>query len=270
MTVAREATKNIRSSGGRRTGRPLALLLAWLASACAVPVATSLDESDANRVVAALERNGVAADKKSDPDEEGRFSIEVGRGDASFAISVMTREELPPRRSPGLLDAIGKGSLVPGRGDEQAKLTAGIAGELQRTLIGLDGVIDARVHLALPRRDPLEATPSEAAPTAAVLLKYRSTTPPLSADEISRLVSGAVPGLDPSNVTVVSKAVETDVNRKGTELVLLGPLTTTRSSLPYLRWMIGGVALLNACMVALLIALWLRMRRVTAKPPPAE
>lgn len=250
-------------------GRWLGLALAALASGCAVPVATSLDESDANRVIAALERNGVAADKKPDSDEEGRFSIEVGRGDASFAISVMTREELPPRRSPGLLDTIGKNSLVPGRGDEQAKLTAGIAGELQRTLIALDGVIDARVHLALPRRDPLEALANTAAPTAAVLLKYRSETPPLSADEISRLVSGAVPGLTPANVTVVSKAVETDVNRKGTELVLLGPLTTTRSSLPYLRWMIGAVALLNACMVALLIALWLRMRRVTAKLPPA-
>lgn len=244
------------------------MLLAGMANACAVPVATSLDESDANRVVAALERNGVAADKRPDPDEEGRFSIEVGRGDASFAISVMTREELPPRRAPGLLDAIGKNSLVPGRGDEQAKLTAGIAGELQRTLIGLDGVIDARVHLALPRRDALDAVASHPAPTAAVLLKYRSETPPLSADEIRHLVSGAVPGLDAANVTVVSKAVAVDLDRKGTELVLLGPLTTTRSSLPYLRWMIGGVALLNACMVALLIVLWLRMRRVTTKAPP--
>lgn len=253
-----------------RVRRWLGTLLAGLASGCAVPVATSLDELDANRVLTALERNGVAADKKPDPDEDGRFSIEVGRGDATFAISVMTREELPPQRSPGLLDAIGKNNLLPGRGDEQAKLTAGIAGELQRTLIGLDGVIDARVHLALPRRDPLEAVANEVAATAAVLLKYRSETPPLSANEISRLVAGAVPGLDPANVTVVSKALETHVNRKGTELVLLGPLTTTRSSLPYLRWMIGGVALLNACMVALLIALWLRMRRVTAKLPPAQ
>jgi type III secretory pathway lipoprotein EscJ len=106
------------------------------------------------------------------------------------------------------------------------------------------------------------------APRAAVLLKYRSATPPFSADEISRLVAGAVPGLDAARVTVVSKAVETDLNRKGTELVLLGPLTTTRSSLPYLRWMIAGVVLLNACMVALLIALWLRMRRALAKLPP--
>jgi type III secretion protein J len=219
--------------------------------------------------MSALERNGVAADKRPDADSEGRFSIEVGRGDASFAISVMTREELPPRHSPGLLDTVGKGTLVPGRAEEQAKLTVGIAGELQRTLMGLDGVIDARVHLALPRRDPLQAATTDQ-PTAAVLLKYRSATAPLSADEVSRLVSGAVPGLDPTRVTVVSKAVEADVSRKGTELVLLGPLTTTRSSLPYLRWMIGAVALLNACMVALLIALWLRMRRMTAKLPPAQ
>ena len=70
-----------------------------------------------------------------------------------------------------------------------------------------------------------------------------------------------MPGLDPTNVTVVTRSVADPVERTGTELVRLGPLTTTRSSLPYLRWMIACVATLNVCMVALLFALWLRVRR---------
>jgi type III secretion protein J len=248
-----------------RVAAALGLLISG--TGCAVSVATSLEESDANRVLAALERNGVAADKKRDPETEGRFNVEVGRGDASFAIAVMAQEELPPRRALGILDAVGKGSLVPGRAEEQARFIAGTAGELQRTLMGLDGVIDARVHLAVPRLDPLQKEQGALLPTAAVLIKYRGDMLPLSSDEVSRLVSGAVPGLDPARVAVVIKPVAVAGDRKGTELVLLGPLTTTRSSLPYLRWMIGCVATLNACMVALLIALWLRMRRATAKPP---
>ncbi|HWO08028.1 MAG TPA: hypothetical protein VNN80_01070, partial [Polyangiaceae bacterium] len=229
--------------------------------ACTIPVASDLDEAAANRVVAALGRNGVAADKERDSEHEGHFSVDVGRGDASFALAVMAREELPPRASPGWSEALGQGSLIPSRADERAKLVMLTAGELERTLLGIEDVISARVHLAVPERDALSADGAARPPTAAVLLKHGGALPPLSVPDVQRLVAGAVPGLDPADVVVVTKAVAQPVDRKGTELVRLGPLTTTRSSLPYLRWMIACVATLNACMVALLFALWLRGRR---------
>jgi type III secretory pathway lipoprotein EscJ len=89
----------------------------------------------------------------------------------------------------------------------------------------------------------------------------------VSPRDVSELVAGAVQGLQAEHVTVLLKAVAEPVERTGTELVRLGPLTTTRSSLPYLRWMIACVATLNVSMVALLFALWLRMRR---KPDTTE
>ena len=255
-------------ASARRAGAPyatvwLAALAAW-ASACAVPVANDLDEASANKVIAALGRNGVAADKGRDPDHEGRFSVDVGRGDASFALSVMAREELPPESAPGWSETLAQGSFIPSRSDEQAKLLLATAGELQRSLLSIDRVIAARVHLAVPRADILapQAAPSMA--TASVLLKHGGVEAPISRQEIRQLVAGAVPGLDPAAVTVVMKAVAEPVERTGTELVRLGPLTTTRSSLPYLRWMIACVATLNASMVALLFALWLRMKRTHA------
>jgi type III secretion protein J len=228
---------------------------------CTIPVATDLDEPAANKVIAALGRNGVAADKQRDSEHEGRFSVDVGRGDATFALAVMAREELPPRTAPGWAEALGQSSFIPSRSDERAKLLMATAGELQRSLLGIDDVISARVHLAVPERDTLDADGPQTPPTASVLLKHGNATPPLATLDIQRLVAGAVPGLDPASVVVVMKAVAEPVERKGTELVRLGPLTTTRSSLPYLRWMIACVATLNACMVALLFALWLRGRR---------
>lgn len=242
---------------------PYAVLLV-LTAACAVPVANDLDEASANKVIAALGRSGVAADKQRDPDHEGRFSVDVGRGDASFALSVMAREELPPESSPSWSETLARGSFIPSRSDEQAKLLLATAGELQRSLLSVDRVIAARVHLAVPRSDALAPQASPGAPTASVLLKHGGAQSPISESDVSRLVAGAVPGLDPSGVTVVMKAVPESVERTGTELVRLGPLTTTRSSLPYLRWMIACVATLNASMVALLFALWWRMRRAHA------
>ncbi|HVZ33576.1 MAG TPA: hypothetical protein VG963_14190 [Polyangiaceae bacterium] len=231
---------------------------------CAVPVANNLDEPTANLVVAALGRNGVAADKERDPDNEGRFAVDVGRGDASFALSVMTREELPRQAQPRLSETLGQSSLIPSRADERAKLLVGTAAELEHTLLGVDNVISARVHLALPRNEPLDADGPPQVPTASVLIKHSGQTPPLSPGDISRLVAGAVQGLEPENVAVVLMAVAEPGGRTGTELVRLGPLTTTRNSLPYLRWMIGCVATVNACMVALLCAIWLRTRRKPA------
>jgi type III secretion protein J len=228
---------------------------------CTIPVATDLDEPAANKVVAALGRNGVAADKQRDPDHDGHFSVDVGRGDASFALGVMAREELPPRANPGWSETLSQSSFIPSRADDRAKFVQATAGELQRSLLGIDDVISARVHLALPEHDALEADAAAHPPTASVLLKHGTVTPPISIGDIQRLVAGAVPGLAAANVTVVTKAVAEPLDRKGTELVRLGPLTTTRSSLPYLRWMIACVATLNVCMVALLFALWLRGRR---------
>lgn len=237
---------------------------------CAVPVANNLDEPTANRVVAALGRNGVAADKERDPDNEGRFAVDVGRGDASFALSVMTREELPRRSEPGLSETLGQGSWIPSRSDERSKLLVGTAAELERTLLGIDNVISARVHLALPSNDPLEPDAALHVPTASVLIKHSGQTPPLSGTEIGRLVAGAVQGLDPEHVAVVLKGVAEPIGRTGTELVRLGPLTTTRNSLPYLRWMIGCVVTMNASMAALLFATWLRTRRRPVPDPKIE
>jgi type III secretion protein J len=240
-------------------------VLGTSATACAIPIATDLDEASANKVIAALGRNGVAADKERDADHEDRFSVDVGRGDASFALAVMAREELPPHAAAGLSEFLNQGSFIPSRSDEQAKLLVGTAGELERSLLGVDEVISARVHLALPRGDVLDTGAPVQAPSASVLLKYSGQVPPLSVEEIRQLVAGAVPGLEASKVTVVTKAVADAVARAGTELVRLGPLTTTRSSLPYLRWMIACVATLNVCMVALLFALWTRARRLSRR-----
>lgn len=251
-----------RRAGGRRAG--LVCLYVGLA-ACTIPVAADLDEAAANKVIAALGKNGVAADKTRDPDHEGRFSVDVGRGDASFALAVMAREELPPRSAPGWSEALRKSSLFPSRSDERLELTLATAGELERSLLAIDDVISARVHLALPERDVLDARLPGGAPSASVLLKHGGSSPPLSPLDVQRLVAGAVPGLQASDVVVVVKAVAPPVGRRGTELVRLGPLTTTRSSLPYLRWMIACVATLNVCMVALLFAMWLRGRRARAR-----
>jgi type III secretion protein J len=240
----------------------LLLVLAFCAG-CTVPVAGGLEEGQANRVVVALDHAGVGSDKESDPASEGRFRVVVERDDAPRAIATLRDEDLPAPTVAGLLESMGKGSLVPSQLAEQAQFVAGLAGELERTLSAIDGVLGARVHLSLPPADPLREGPRPKA-TASVLVKHRGVTPPIDLHEVKRLVAGAAPGLSPDDVAVVmvprpavNAAAERTMSR-------LGPFTATRGSVTLMRIVAAIVVLVDLVLVSAVLVLWSRLRRVRA------
>lgn len=237
------------------------LLVLLSATACSVPIAAGLDENDANHAVVALEKNGVAADKERDPETEGHWRVSVARDDASSAAEVLAAESLPPAASPGLLETLGQGSIVPSRSSEQAKIVAGIAGELERSLRSLDGVVSVRVHLAAPAEDSLAPDQPVIPPSASVLLRHRGSAPPIAIGDVQRLVAGALPGLKPNDVSVVALPVATPTRPAERELARFGPVTVTRSSVFPLRTLVGGAVLLNLALLGALVWLWSRTRR---------
>jgi type III secretion protein J len=236
------------------------LLISSFAAACSVPVAGNLDESDANQALALLERGGVGADKERDPEHEDHFRIRVARNEASAAIGLLAEENLPPKARPGVLEALGQGGVVPSRLAEHARWTTGVAGDLERSLRSLDGVLSARVHLAVPPRDALNTEETPDKPSASVLVRHRGANPPVAAGELRRLIAGAVPGLSPEQVSVVMAATPAGRPRTG-ELVRFGPITVTRGSGSALRLLATGIVLLNLLMLSGILLLWTRLRR---------
>lgn len=81
-----------------------------------------------------------------------------------------------------------------------------LQGELSRTIMSLDGIANARVHLAVPERTLFRGP--QRRPTAAVTLEP-SPNAPLTADRISgiqQLVAASVADLDPNAVAVLDHA----------------------------------------------------------------
>lgn len=230
-----------------------------------MPVATDLDEGEANRAVAALEQGGVYADKEPDPTNEGRWRLSVARDDAVAAVLVLRQENLPGPEAVGVLDALGKSNLVSSRTQEHAKLLIGTAGELEQSLRELDGVLSARVHLAVSTDSPLDFEQKGPEPSASVLLRHRGASPPISVQAVRELVAGAVPGLSEKAVKVVTTSVPRDASRRERALARFGPLTVTQASLLPLKLLVGGVVLLNLVLVGLLALLWHRARRLELK-----
>lgn len=241
--------------------------MALVFMACSVPIASDLEESQANRIIVALDQAGVFAEKELDPANEGRFRVLVGREDSARALTTMREEDLPPPPTAGILETMGKGSLVPSQLAEHAQYVAGVAGELEATIREIAGVQSARVHLSLPRRDSFGDGPRES-PTASVLVKHRGSTPPIDAQNLRLLVAGAAPGLLAENIAVVMLPRPAQAASQERELARLGPLSVTRGSLGWLRLGVIVTALIHLASAGVILALWMRLRRLRTEAAP--
>jgi type III secretion protein J len=250
----------------------LALTAACLAltAACSVPVTGGLDDAEANRVVVALSRAGVDSTKEVDPGAEGRWRVDVARDDLAAALSTLRDEELPHSPPRGVLDAVGKGSLVPSEAAEQAQLAAGMAGDLERSLEGIDGVLRARVHLNVPPVNPLRDLPSLSRGSASVLLEHRGSTPPLSADAVQRLVAGGVAGLSPADVAVVMVSRPSPPATTASDLGHIGPIAVARASMQKLQAALIALVAVVALLAAATLVLYARLTRLRAGAALAE
>lgn len=247
------------SRTARLTG---ALALAAALAGCTTPVATALLEDDANRILLALHRAGVHGEKESDPASENRFLVQVHRDEVSRAVVILREEELPPRPSPGVLDAVGKSSLVPSAAVEHAQYVAGLAGDLERTLSAIDGVVSARVHISAPTRAPLDTSPVKS--TASVLIKHRGPSAPVPQEAVQQLVAGAVTGLLPADVAVVLIPRLPQAPAQVSEMTRIGPITVTRGTAGYLRGLVVLALLASALPTVALLVVWQRSRRALA------
>jgi type III secretion protein J len=187
-----------------RSPLPVALALLAACGCAGEEVVHDLDELQANEVVVALDERGVSAEKSRATGAEGGWSVAVPRRSAAEAQRILAERELPRPRPPGFAEVFGKGSMVPTATEERALYLHALAGELARSIEAIDGVLAARVHLAVAAPEPFRAPTTPA--RAAVLVKARPGARPLVeplAPGIQALVAGAVSGLDAAAVSVV-------------------------------------------------------------------
>ena len=204
---------------------------------------------------------GIDAAKEADPGVEGRFRVNVPRDDAARALATMADEQLPRTKSHGLLDAADSGQLVPSQAAEHAQLVAGLAGDLERTLIGIEGVLAARVHLNVPARDGILGGPLPKA-TASVLVEHRGTTPPLTAESVQRLVAGGAPGLAANDVVVVFIPHAAKPSSGRSDLAHVGPIAVARGSMTTLKIALASLVLIVLALAGATLGLYARVGRM--------
>lgn len=248
--------------------------LLWAAGCGHEEILHGLDENQANQVVVALSEAGLTAQTRRDEAAEGSWRVEVPASDAVAAQRLLADRGLPRRAPAGFTEVFGKGSIVPSASEERALYLQALSGELARTVEAIDGVVQARVHLALPSPDPLRPESAPAARGAVLVKASRGARQRIEAlaPGIQALVAGAVPGVDASAVAVIvaeasAAPPERDPRaaRRGALLVAAAALALLAIAMPVLvahRRFVGGVA------TAGIAALRRAVARGTPRSPP--
>jgi type III secretion protein J len=173
---------------------------------CKEQIVHNLDEVDANKIITTLHVGGIKADKKTQPD--GRWAIAVEESESMLALKLL--EEKRTLRIPVKASTI-KGSMISSREAQKFEYERGLSQEIENTILTLEGILEARVHLNLPTPDPLLGkSGGNQNGTGSVLIVTRPNLD-MNKTEIAKLVSGAS-GILSDNISVLVSSLIPEVS----------------------------------------------------------
>ena len=186
----------------------LALAMALFLSACDNSQTTlhaNLDERQANLVMAALLDQGIPCHKT--PGDEGAWTVTVAEGRFAEAVNLLESRGLPRRDYKGLGEVFKKTGMISSPSEERIRFMDALAQDLSRTIAGIDGVVDARVHIVLPENDPFARNTLPSSAAVAVRSRWDADISEY-VPAIKGLVKNAIEGLayDKIQVTVFQDA----------------------------------------------------------------
>ncbi len=192
-----------------------------------------LSERGANEILVILEQNGIAGEKVLDETQKKimLFNIVVAKSDKNQALEILKEKGLPRINPVGMNEMFSGSSLIPTITEEKAKYQIAMQGEIEKTLLQMQNVISARVHLVIPDADNVEQQNEPAIAKASVFLKYYQglqQTPMFTEKDVQNIVAGAVLELTPGNVTVVLQRIQ--------------PVEVSQSSPKYTSFMFYNIA----------------------------
>lgn len=194
----------------------------------------AMQESDANEVLAALLKEGIPVHKVFKKDG---VSVVVSSDSSSRALQILEAQGLPRVKQDGIGQVFKKDSLISSPLEERARYLYALSQEVEKTIMSMDGVITARVHVVLPERmapgEPLQPS------SAAVFIKYKPSIDfRLYTAKVRSLVFNSIPGLsgdEREKVTIVALPAQS-IEPAGESLSWYGSIGVTKDSDPAFRF----------------------------------
>ncbi|NTJ41860.1 type III secretion inner membrane ring lipoprotein SctJ [Agrobacterium larrymoorei] len=178
-----------------------ALGLTLSLAGCSEDFIGNLSQRDMLDAQVLLERSGI--DVVATKGEDNRYSLSGDAADRVKALEILTSQGLPRSEFPSVAEVFpGSGFLVTPF-EQKIRMRYAIEQQLSETLMALEGVSDARVHVVLPEDNGRGLIKEKA--RASVLLTYRDGADVAAIETRSRaLVVNGVQGLSYEDISVVA------------------------------------------------------------------
>lgn len=182
------------------------LMISFMLSACSkVPLFSELPESEANEIMAHLMEQKIDCTKVAG--KEGMWSLQVPAEDFPMAMQTLQALGLPRQKLMKMGEVFQKSGLVSSPTEERIRFIDALSQELSDTLMKVDGVVAAKVHIALPNNDPLGDKTLPA--SASVFIKFRpGYEVESSGPDLKNLITKSVEGLTFENVELIMSPAE--------------------------------------------------------------
>lgn len=194
--------------------RILVLLFALALAGCdAVEVLSGVEQSQANRVVAALSQHGVFAVAKRQGSSGKGFNVEVSSDDYVEAINLLQELSLPGESRESFNDILKTSGLLPDLKEvEDLRIDRALATQVEDLLSNLPGVISVKAMVSLKRE-----AGQGAGQITVVVQKLAGGT--LVEDTLRQLLLPVIPGVEAANIHINFVDRPTQVVKRATEAV---------------------------------------------------
>ena len=234
------------------------------------PIIHGLDEIEANEILVVLEKNGISGEKIQEEGRTPTYMVQVPEGDAIDARNVLNQNNLPRKKEMSFKEVYGgEGGMIPTQTQEKAKYIMALQGEIALTFKAIPNILEARVHISVPKENPLlELEEKQPEPKASVWFLYtavdKEKNPPISKENAAKIIANAVEGLKPENVFVSPQLYIGDTEEQetsaeydnGVETVKILGFEMVRSAKNKFRIAIGVVAGLFLLIAVLIFTMY--------------
>lgn len=217
---------------GKRLVRYMAfaIVVSLSLTGCKEDLYTQLTERQANEMLSVLIQSGITSKKVSSG--KGMFKLVVEETDLAASVSILDSSGLPGDSFSTMADLYKKEGLISSPMEERIRYMFALSQSIAETLTNIDGVLVARVHVALPESDKYS---SNVRPTSAsVFIKHRDDfMHDRAIPEIKRIVESSIEGLQYDRIAIfMSVAANNSPSNESTEtLVEFGPLNISKDSI---------------------------------------
>ncbi len=173
----------------------------WSSSQSFRPLYSQQERFDIGEIVSVLESEGVSYRM-----QEQNGQVLVPEGEVAKVRMLLASKGVKAKLPTGLDSLKEDSSLGTSQFMETARYRHGLEGELVRTIMSLNSVANARVHLAIPRQTLFVRQNSEN-PSASVMLELKpgEDLKPEQVEAIINLVVGSVMAMKPEFVSVIDQ-----------------------------------------------------------------